>query len=866
MKKILDKISCPYKAFLNSLNLVGEKEKSLEIAKLTKDIFVDGDYKDLVKPNEVEKVIEDWANNNPEIFEMDQEKDATTKFLSERFRIVLEWLDDSNIIIEGKRVNSKMKIHNEEVFHQFDLAYRIPGDHRLHLVNFYQSHPSAAANAATGLESGVEWHIKDLLAKNLYPNEDVIVEAVLLTANPKYSFSFTKNFIQYNDVRQADVARNISNVINAIQVATTRATSKNSPKCGDLYKDCDKCACRNLCEYYESNISNLQTVTVQKANSGSILTSEQESVNNNNPGIYRLLAGAGTGKTTTIANKVVTLLQSGVDKDDILLITFGEKSVQELKEKLDFWLQYWYIDELKAEDLKIYTFNGYANKIIEDNYQRFGYSEVPKLIDNVQKLDIIKALLDSRPQIDGLNYLNPIMRAFSSNVGAVVVAEEFIDNFMAYEHDPIRQNDLLAKIRKTCGSDDKLMLQIIDEFYTYLKRNNLITYDIQTHALADLTTVQYSDVLETYATPTIIVDEFQDTNKTQLKFLKALTLLPGFNSLTLCGDDSQSVYSWRGADKDIILSLEQEFPNLIDVKITENFRSTSEIVDLANKFNELDETTINKNLISSRHGKPVSMIDTSGIGSIEKAVELVKGYLANGKELHEIGIIGRKHATLNKLYEALSAENIPSFVSAHECFKDNPKVKALADFTKYLTDTDKTLYLAEFLQAKDNETFQAQASLEKYIGTESLRIQQEINGKTKSEILEYFMNILKDLAVNDRTLSELYTFIVNKNFNDVVEVSDYLSKLRRYEGDAGVEKDDTRFDAITLMTVHGAKGREFPIIIGLLDDFTTYKTNDSHQQVFVLITRAMDELVLLQDESHKGKYNIYFEEIRNLLI
>lgn len=867
MKKLLDKLSCPYKAYLNSLGLTGEKEKTYEIAKLIKTTFIDNEIKDLVKPGVVRKIVEDWAVENEEVFSMEKEKNSTVELLIERLESVANDFNSMGVKIIDKNINVKTKIGVEEVFHKFDLALEFPNDNNLYLCNFYQTHNNATVGIASSISAGIEWELKEKLGKLAFPNKDIVPVAILLTADKKNSSPvFSKYFIKFDDSKKRSIDMVTQNKIDVkIKELTSSFTNKQASRCGDIYKDCSMCPCKNLCEYYEANLDNIDVVKVsKKGNNFTNLTPAQENVADVDGGIYRVQAGAGTGKTTTLVNRIVSLIQKGCEVDDILVITFGEKSVQEIKDKLDFWLQEWFITEVTSKDFNIFTFNGYGSKIIEENYADFGYTAVPTLIDKVQKLDIIKTLLDLYPEIEGLNYMDPLANYFGNKSGALLKVEEYIDKFLANEHDPIRARELENKMQKEFPTDYKTLTSIIDEFTKYLKKNNLITYEIQIHALVTVCTQQYQHILSKYARKEIIVDEFQDTNTAQLQFIKTLTMQPVFNTLVMCGDDSQSIYAWRGADKSIMLNLERDFSNLQDVQMTENFRSTKQIVELANKFNELDDTVLAKNLTSVIDGAPVQLIDATPTGTFQSVLDTVKSYISKGRKYHEIGIIAKTHYELEQIYQLLQENDIPAFISAHECFKDNPKVKNLSDFTKYLKDTEKTLYLAEFLQVKDFKEYSRQASVEKYVGVESEKIKNEIAGMDDKDLLEYFMKNLEELSKNDRILSELYILLSNKKFTNVIELGDYLTKLRMYDSDIGVEKDETAYDAITIMTAHAAKGREFPVIIGVLDKFTN-SSNDAHQCVFVMITRAMEELVLIQDKSKTTSRAIYYDTIKDLL-
>lgn len=864
MKKLIESLACPRAAYLNQFGLVGEKEKLTEIAILLKKSFTENDLSDLANFNFTDKLVKDFFDNeDEELFSMDKEKEQVINLLVKRINLIAKELYSMGVKIIDKNINVKEKIKTRDVFHKFDLALTFPNNSKTYLVNIYQTHPSAKQNMNTYDAAALEYLTKEELAKKIYGNDIAIASILVTTDKKEEDINFSNYFIVSNFALISDTRKKeIEDLRNSI---CSSLINKKSPCEGDIYKDCATCPVAKLCNYYETNINDLEIVEVEKTAKNAILTKTQENLCEVDGGKYVVVAGAGTGKTYTLVNRALNLVQKGLDPKDILIITFGEKSVQEIKDKLNFVLKMWFITEITADDFNIFTFNAFGQKIIEENFAEFGYSDKPKLIDKVTKMDIIKTLLDSFPEIEGLNYLDPLANYFGNKSGALLKVEDYIDSSLATEFNPIEKASLEEKWLKELGpSSLNILKDIKQEYLKFIKKNNLLTYEIQIHALVECTTNQFNHILEKYAFPEIIIDEFQDTNLNQLSFVKALTTTSKFKTLIMVGDDSQSIYSWRGADKTIILNLDKHFDKLNNVKMVENFRSTKQIIDLANKFNELDKSVTAKQLTSQICGEDVDLIDASRKGTFNTVLKEIKDQINNGRKYCDIGVIAKTHYELEQIYQLLQKNNIPSFISAHECFKDNPKVKNLSDFAKFLKNPEKTLYLAEYLQVKDFAKFNKQADLGRYVGIEQEKIKKEIENLDDKELLNYFMEELKTLAEEDKVLKELVSILETKSFNNILDVSDYLNKLKIYDSDIGLEKDETAYNAITLMTAHAAKGREFPVIIGVLDKFTS-SSNDSHQCVFVTITRAREKLILIQDKKRTTSKAIYYDAIKDLL-
>lgn len=860
MKKLLSKTQCGYRAYVESLGLIGDDARSYNLAKILKEYILSNSFSDLADINYNRKNLVPLLDELN--YTLDKEKEELTEEYLDNFSTIFSALDNKYTVVE-KNINTKMTIGNEDVFLKIDLILQDKNNKNYFAVTIHQGKKTYTSKELNTTYS-LEWLVRLLLTETLnskYPG----IRPGKLHLKSCNSYRYLSSFLIIPEIDRQQIKSLYTKELNDV---ANIAVNKNSCK-NPEWNQCQNCPFRNLCEFFKTNNEELERITREKVTSKSLkLTAAQESLMNANSGIRCVNAKAGSGKTTTLSNKIVSMIQEGVDPTDILVITFTEKGIQEIKEKIDYWLNEWFITEISSKDFPIYTFNGYGDVVLKENFQRFGYTAEPQLIDSVERTELIKDILDKYPRIEKFNYANPLLKQYRAR-GAIFQFGEVIDNLKKVATDPVRLSNYLDQLKKDFGNDYSTLSQMIDEYNNYLLKNNLIEYEDQTNALVTICQIGYENLFDKYYKKNIICDEFQDTDDKQLLYIRACAQKDDFHSLTMVGDASQSIFSWRGANPEIILNLENYFKDVERVKMVENFRSTKEVVELANKIDKLNNQNNQSDMVAIKSGKPVELIDSSKGGTAENIINKVKELIANGENLYDIGIIARTKQELQDINIKLQEEKIKCLVSVSEFLVDNPKVRNILNLPSYLLDTTKNLYLAEFLQAKDPEKFDAQTNPGTYIGEESKRIEEELeelkNNSTNydKDLVDYFFNKIDELDSEDKSLVKFKEILHNKTFNNLEEVQTFLSKLKAYDCDFSVEKDEEAYDAVTLMTPHSAKGREFKIILAALDKFKPSAAEDN-RCLFVTVTRAMEELYLFQDVSKKGKED-YYSIIEELL-
>ena len=303
--------------------------------------------------------------------------------------------------------------------------------------------------------------------------------------------------------------------------------------------DCKSCELYALCHYAEPPIKKEKEMS-QKQLRSLMLTSAQSEAIEYEKGIVRINAGAGVGKTMVVALRTATLLTKGVKPENILLITFTNSGAEEMRARIKAYNE----DFGTGEDIskmKICTFNAFGDDIIKEEYARFGFSEPPTIIDNVERAGIISKLL-AKNAIAGLDYKNFTINSQYVK-GALWIASRV---FEIIKKGPYGFGDE-NKIWDALGADCRFitshaaitnLINLYDEFDAELRENNLIEFTDQEMMVFEILQ-QDPYYLEKFGFTHIIVDEFQDTSFQQIELIKKLIAAPFFESLMVVGDDAQ---------------------------------------------------------------------------------------------------------------------------------------------------------------------------------------------------------------------------------------------------------------------------------------------------------------------------------------
>lgn len=659
--------------------------------------------------------------------------------------------------------------------------------------------------------------------------------------NQKGNISIAKN--PHHFTFHPEVEDIIVNTISSMDAGVDSCETSN----------CRTCSYKSLCSYNPKEKLVLETIeeAPSKAANDFALTQNQQKAVASDAGIIRVNAGAGSGKTTVVALRLSDQIMMGANPEKMLLITFTDKGAGEMREKVKYWLDKEGMGEW-ASKINIETFNSFGSKMIKKHYKELGFTEEPKLLDKVQKYMLIDSLLCKHKQMEGYNYEHSTLN-FVHAQGVIVKVAGHIDYIKA-----MGPTDL-----PSITPDPDTVLAIYNEFNEELLKRNLIEYQDQIRFAVGAFENEYT-FLKEYDYEHIVIDEFQDTDSAQLDLMLYLSNQPSFKSLMIVGDDSQSIYGFRYTSQENILNFDKYFDEVKDIQLTENFRSTKEILELANYINDLNVKKIRKKLIPSPKTGPMPTLklvkkNEEEVGYIVKGIQ---EKLSEGWNPEDIAFIARTRNELIDVHNALKAVGVPSVVDVPEPIIKHPLLLPIQNLMASISNPDITMGFADYLNVIDKTFMSLDVTVAKKMVEE---MKKEMNAKldcTESDKIDEMQRKVFEEMVGKMVDDEMKLFIdeLLNMFESFEEMKAYLDKFIEYEdGKVVTEKTDIKHRAVTLITVHASKGKEYEIVFNSLRNFKGGEGDELEEErrtLFVSITRAKKELYLSAiDKSVVGKKN-----------
>lgn len=586
-----------------------------------------------------------------------------------------------------------------------------------------------------------------------------------------------------------------------------------------------------------------------------------------NEGPLLILAGAGSGKTKVVTSKIAYLIENNISSWQILAITFTNKAAREMKER---------VGKLIDKDISsmwIGTFHAICVRILRKNINILGYDSNYNIYDRADQKTIIKEackeLLLNKEIYNDRSVISIISKLKNDEISPQEAMIEF-------------DNDIY-----------NFNVSKIYEFYEKkLKENNALDFDdliIKTVKLLR----EFPDIRDFYKNKFkyIFVDEYQDTNSIQYKLIK---LLAGNKSnLTVVGDNDQSIYKWRGADISNILNFQKDFHGAKIIKLEQNYRSTQNILDVANAVIKNNPQEFKKNLWTQKEGgekvyyKEFPSSDEEEYGVTNKILKLnYKGY-----KFDDMAILYRTNAQSRGFEESLSKEGINYKIVGGLRFYDRSEVKDIMAYLKVINNPQDEIALLRIINrpkrgigkasieklqsyALDNglSLFEVIRNVDRF---DDIKIRAENSVKNFGNLINLFIDKKDKLTIGDlaelvieeteyisdlksQNTLEARTKIDNINellsnimsIDQSTSLSDYLSNMSLLT-DLDKTKDSK---GVSLMTVHAAKGLEFKIVflVGMEEGlFPIVRAEDDEEDVeeerrlcYVAVTRACDNLYI----------------------
>lgn len=604
------------------------------------------------------------------------------------------------------------------------------------------------------------------------------------------------------------------------------------------------------------------------------LNPEQKEAVKATEGPLLIMAGAGSGKTRVLTQRIAYLMvEKGVNPYNILAITFTNKAAKEMRQRIAAVLGG------ASEDIWISTFHSMCVRILRKDIDRIGYNRNFTILDTTDQQSVIKGILKDR-NIDPKKYdPRAILASISSSKNELVTPEEFA---------------------KTAGDYfSQIVSDVYTEYQRRLRKNQALDFDdliMQTIHLFQ----RVPEVLEYYQRKFqyIHVDEYQDTNRSQYMLVKLLA--SRFRNLCVVGDSDQSIYAWRGADISNILSFEKDYPNAKVVMLEQNYRSTKRILQAANQVIANNSGRKDKNLwTENEDGNKIYYYRADSeqgeaqfvIGKIQ---ELRRETSLN---LSDIAILYRTNAQSRVMEEMLLKSNIEYSIVGGIKFYDRKEIKDTLAYLRLIANPDDDISfqrvinvpkrgigsssvdkIANFAAMHDMSMYQALEAVELIglspkITKAASEFRDLIQNYTRmqeylsvTELVEEvidksgYVDMLKaekSIEAQSR-LENIEEFMsVSKNFEDANDDKSLIAFLTDLALVADIDKlddDGKQADSVVLMTLHSAKGLEFPIVflIGLEEGVFPHSRSlmeegemeEERRLAYVGITRAEKQLYL----------------------
>ena len=593
-------------------------------------------------------------------------------------------------------------------------------------------------------------------------------------------------------------------------------------------------------------------------------------------GAVLILAGAGSGKTGVLTHRIAHLIDDlGVNSYNILAITFTNKAAKEMKERVDRLVG------MGADSVWIMTFHAACVRILRRYICRIGYDNNFTIYDTDDQKSVIKDIL-KRKNLDPKQYKDRTILSVISNAKDNLISPDDM-----YQSSGGNYNTM-----KTA--------EIYREYQEQLKKNNAVDFD----DIIGLTVKLFNEdkeVLRYYQERFryIMVDEYQDTNRAQFNLIRLLA--GGHGNLCVVGDDDQSIYKFRGADINNILDFEKYFNNAKIIKLEQNYRSTQKILDVANEVIKNNAGRKDKRLWTSVKDGTKVIFNVYENGYEEArgiAEDIAHRHLHDRKDYSDFAILYRTNAQSRSLEEKLIEKNIPyriygginfyarreikdilAYLKTIDNARDDLAVKRILNVPKrgigaasvakvddYAYENDITFYVA-LRQAKEVpglqravlkvEGFVTQIEILKsksqYIGVGKL-IEEIIETVGYSDYIDAESESDEQATERRQNIDELISKAVQ--YEETVDEPSLSGFLEEVALVADIDNLDENNDMVSLMTIHSAKGLEFPIVYlagmedGLFPSYMSISTGDEsdieeeRRLCYVGITRAKETLIM----------------------
>ncbi len=583
-----------------------------------------------------------------------------------------------------------------------------------------------------------------------------------------------------------------------------------------------------------------------------------------------VLAGAGSGKTRVITEKIAYLVKQGTAARNIAAVTFTNKAAREMKSRVSRLL-----DDRQSKGLRVSTFHSLGLDILRKEHKTLGYKSGITLFDEQDKLGLLRSLISHGMNdcdidaVDSYNWqIGQWKNAFITPEQAVSQASE--DNYVA--------------------------ARLYGEYNRSLKAYNAVDFD-DLILLPVLLFQQHADVLEKWQNRIryLLVDEYQDTNITQYQLVRLLA--GNLGRFTVVGDDDQSIYAWRGAQPENLSQLQKDYARLQVIKLEQNYRSAGRILKVANQLIANNPHTFEKKLWSDLgFGEPLKVLSHKNDLNEAKQIvsEIIHHKFRHGGKFSDYAILYRGNHQSRLFERGLRENNVPYFISGSTSFFAYMEIKDMLAYLRLFVNQDDDAAFLRIINTPRREI--GPSTLEKlgayanerhislFTACFEFGLQQKLSENAVQRLQKFchWVNDTADKIERGNTFTVIHEVINQINYeqwlndnsktpaaaerkiNNVYELIEWLKRIADQE--QGEEKslseiiskillmdilernqEEEAGDQVSLMTLHAAKGLEFPhvFLIGIEENLLPHQNSietdnieEERRLAYVGITRA----------------------------
>ncbi len=583
-----------------------------------------------------------------------------------------------------------------------------------------------------------------------------------------------------------------------------------------------------------------------------------------------VLAGAGSGKTRVLTYRIAYLIAKGVAPQHILALTFTNKAAGEMRER---------VEQLLSATIRlpwIGTFHSIFARLLRQQAEKLGYTSAFTIYDEQDSRSVVREILEHL-RISPKEYSPERIAALISRAkNAMISWQEFT--------------------RKVRNPVEEVAAQVYQLYEQRLRQNNAMDFDDLLLNMIHLLE-HFPDVLQHYQQQFryILVDEYQDTNAAQFRVLSLLA--QSHRNLCVVGDDAQSIYGWRGADITNILEFQKHFPDATVIRLEQNYRSTQTILDAANAVIQHNRHQLKKKLWTEhQQGEPITVLEAyDERDEAEKIIGFIEDEVRKGRQYQEIAVLYRINALSQVLEESFRRRGIPYQIVSGLSFYRRKEVKDTLAYLRLLVNPQdqssllrvinepnrgigrKTLEVVRQIAAQRRQplfTVLAEGATIDALGSRAKRAianfvdmvrfyQQQLQQAALPEVARRYIEATGLLAYYQSKGGE-EAYEREQNIQRVLDhiaeyaqqhpeatLEEYLQEMALVEA---LDEADMEADRVNMLTLHAAKGLEFPVVCIVAMEKSIFPLPRSYQEpreleeerrlFYVGITRAKQKLYL----------------------